>query len=390
MAFGTSNRAAVRAVKETVFGQTPASPTLKPIRYTGESLNFNIENVTSAEIRSDRMIDSLIQTGADASGDVEFELSYESFDDYLESALASTYQTAVAIAAATDISAANADNSYNSTTTNFTTENMTVGQWIKVEGFTEAANNGYVKLVSIAANKIVVAGATLADEASGDSINMDGTMLRNGTTLSSFTVQKHLQDLATPLFINYTGARVGALNLNFQANQILTGSISLMALAAATSTSQFGSATIDPATTTEAMNAVGNITSIWIDDAASSAYFSDMSLNLDNSLRPQDAIGTLGHVGVALGTLQLSGNINIYFEDSTMYDKYLNGTAFSIAMAVQDTAGNAYIITLPKVKFETGEVVSGGLDTDIMLNATWRAIKDATTSCMIQIDKIAA
>lgn len=83
----SSNLARLRAIKETNFGETPSTGTSRDLRFTGESLNFAIQTDTSKEIRADRQIADLVQLGAEASGDVQFELSYGSFDDYIAAAL---------------------------------------------------------------------------------------------------------------------------------------------------------------------------------------------------------------------------------------------------------------------------------------------------------------
>ena len=75
-------------------------------------------------------------------------------------------QGTVSISATNDISAASADNSFNSVAGNFST--ITAGQFIKVNGFTvNAVNNGYFKVVTKTNTKITVTGATLITEAIG-------------------------------------------------------------------------------------------------------------------------------------------------------------------------------------------------------------------------------
>jgi len=82
-------------VAETTYGTTPATPAFKEVRYTAEGLSPNIENVTSNEIRADRNVADLIQVGSSASGNVDFELSYGSFDDFLESLMYGSWTTNV-------------------------------------------------------------------------------------------------------------------------------------------------------------------------------------------------------------------------------------------------------------------------------------------------------
>ena len=389
MPFASTNRVALRQSKETVFGVINTSPVFTDTRFTGESLNYNLSNVVSEEIRSDRMTSDLVQVQSDASGDLNIELSYDSYDDFLEGAFASTFGTDIGISAANDI-ATTAPNLIISTTTDFVASGIVVGQWIKRTGAVAGNNNGYFRVTAVSANQITTNVSTITTEGVAASSDITGSMIRNGTTLSSFTVQKHLQDATTPAFINFFGSRVGGQSLNFSSGQILTGSFSFMALGAVVNAAQEAGATINPASTTGVMNAVTNVVNILEDDVASTSTFSSLTMNVNNGLRAQDGIGSLPHVGIALSRLEVSGDISLYFEDATAYNKYLNATAFSLSFRLQDAAGNAYIYTLPNVKFESGSVTAGGLDQDVMLDGSWRAILDPTTNCMIQLDKFAA
>lgn len=307
MTFAASNDVILRYVEETVVGTTPATPALKEIRYTGEGVNYNISNVTSQEIRNDRMVSDLVQVSADASGDINFELSHGTFDDFLEGALASRWATNV---------------------------------------------------------------------------------LTNGTTQITYAVQKEIAGITTPQFMMFNGVQIGGLSLSFDTGAILTGAFNTMGLASSISASQETGATFPAGSSTDVMNAVSNLIDIKIDDVVSTAQFQSLSLNLTNNLRAQDAIGSLPHVGIALGQLEITGDMNIYFEDATMYNLFLNGTAFKFEFTAQDAAANKYVFTLPKVEFETGEVVAGGLDQDVLLSTTWRAIRDPATDSMISISRV--
>jgi len=90
-----SSQTRLAYVEESTYGTTPATPTLLEARFTGEGLNANIETVTSNEIRADRNVTDVIQTGQNAGGSVDFELSYGSFDDWLESLMFNTWATNV-------------------------------------------------------------------------------------------------------------------------------------------------------------------------------------------------------------------------------------------------------------------------------------------------------
>jgi hypothetical protein len=80
-----SSQTRLASVVESTYGTTPSTPVFLNKRFVSESLNANIENIVSNEIRADRNVTDLIQVGADGGGSVDFELSYGTFEDWLES-----------------------------------------------------------------------------------------------------------------------------------------------------------------------------------------------------------------------------------------------------------------------------------------------------------------
>lgn len=95
MAFANASETRLAFVTESAFGVTPATPTFQNLRFTGESLNLDRENVVSNEIRPDRNVPDLIQVGGGASGGFDFELSYGTFDTLLESVMQNAWNADV-------------------------------------------------------------------------------------------------------------------------------------------------------------------------------------------------------------------------------------------------------------------------------------------------------
>ena len=134
-----SNRVQIRYIEESTWGTTPSTADMQELRFTGESLNYNIENTTSNEIRDDRQVTDLIQTGSANGGDINFELSYGTYDDFIEGALWSDWSSDLAISASTIAATATG---FTDSASGFGSVNA--GQWIKVAGFTGngGENNG--------------------------------------------------------------------------------------------------------------------------------------------------------------------------------------------------------------------------------------------------------
>lgn len=397
--FGTSNRVALRLVAESTWGTTPASPSLDAIRFTSESLNYNADFITSEEIRADRMTPDTIQVASSAGGDINGEWSYGSYDDLIEGAMYSDWvTTGSALGPETTLAIVKTSGTPNTWTitdsgSGLAANSWVVGQFIKVEGFS-VAGTFYAEITSIAAGTIGIYPLTdVASEAAGDSVTITPmNFIRNGTTKKSFTIQKEFEDLATPEFMNFTGARVANWSLELATGSILNTSFGILAKDAAMAEAQFGSATENAASTTTVLNAVDNIASIAFDGdpGGNTFYFNSLSIELDNNLRGQEAVGTLGFIGVEAGRLSLTGSIELYFENSTLFDKFKAATTFSLSFLAQDAAGNVYIVNIPRAKYTEMEIVAGGLDQDIFVSASFEGIINSAGTYQYQISRLAA
>jgi hypothetical protein len=166
-----SNRLRLAYVEESTLGTTPASPAMRLVRATGESLNFDIGNTESKEIRADRQTTDLIQVDAKSSGGINFELSFPTvrtaLEDFLSASLfASGWSNmpekfnATADSSITDV--ADATDTY---TVDAGGTAFKAGHLVRTQGFTNAANNALFKVASSTATTVVMAGTpTLTNE----------------------------------------------------------------------------------------------------------------------------------------------------------------------------------------------------------------------------------
>jgi len=388
MSLGDTSKSQVRYLKEVTWGVTPASA-MKNMRFTGESLKFRIDTTKSNEIRSDRQITDNVAVGAGAEGGINFELSFGAIDDLLEGVLQKAWSTAVNMSGIT-FAAVATGNKFTDTGNGFVAAGIVAGQWIKVAGFTPAANNGFFRVESVAAGEIVVSGGTLVSEVAGDTVTIKGQHIHNSNVAASFTLEKEFSDLTQ--FISYTGMRVGDFSLEFATAAIVTGAISFMGKSGAIAGVTVGTGNPIAAPTADVMNAVSNVLGIFEGAtlAELTSKMSKLGISVKNSLRGQNAIGTLGNVGIGTGRCDVSGTLSAYFENDTLYAKFLANTTTGLAWRAQDAVGNAYIISVPKVKLSDGTVVAGGADQDVMADFSWQAVMHATFGFTISIDKFAA
>lgn len=381
-----SSLSVLRYVEETTPGTTPASPLIQ-VRQTGNSLTRAHTFATSNEIQSDRNIRDSILTDMEPSGNFNFELSADDHDAFIEGAMFSDWSAAVAISAI-DISAASADNSYNSTTTNFVTSGVVVGMWLKISGFATSANNGICKVVSVTTSKVVVSVLTLVNESAGPTAVMGGRYIKNGTTFKTYTLENEFTDITQ--FINFKGMAVNSMNLNFAVGEILNGSFDFIGMSSAIAGSTVGTGAPIASSSNDVMNAVTDISNIRENGALLSSggvYVLSASLTLENGLRGQKALGTLGNVGVGVGRCNITGELQCYFLNQTLYNKFINNTATSLDLRVTDGT-DTYIIELPNIKFTGGDPTVGGIDQDVVLALNFQALYNATLGCTLQIAKV--
>jgi hypothetical protein len=392
MSLASANRTALYRVRETVWGTTPANPALQATRYTGESLDENLSFEKSKEIRADRMLDDTVLVDSSPSGAFNFELSYSTFEDLIEAALMGTWGAALAIAGvAGDITTvAAATNNLTSTTAGKFT-NVQVGQWIVLAGWTNPLVNIAYLVTGKADNQTLTLSPqpVAAETPAGTAAKVNGKMLRNGVTERSYTLVKEFNDTTVMTRHIFTGMRVKGVSLQMQTKAILTGAFNFIGKGASiTEGTTFAGETIDPASTTEILNCVASIRNVTQNNAAfgTKGSISSLGVELDNQHREQKGISVLGNVGVVAGQLMVNYTATQYFESKAQADIFKNTQVFSFAMLLADSLGNQMIWSSPRCKYEKFTFNASQLDSDVMADTQFTALRDPTTNCMVQID----
>lgn len=163
-----SNRAQLRYVPEVAWGTTPATGRTREMRITSSSLVTEKGTQTSEEIRADRMVPNIIETSAMATGGYEGEFSAFSHDDMFQGFVLGAWSEpmtgfqvkgpSVSITGTSEVTVAGAD--YR--------DWLTVGHWLKLEGFLNDANNAYVSISALAftaGNTVITVDQTIVVEA---------------------------------------------------------------------------------------------------------------------------------------------------------------------------------------------------------------------------------
>lgn len=379
--FASANRVQLRYIPETDWGVTPLVGNAVNLRMTGESLDFNLTKASDKEIRDDRQMSSTTTVGASASGDVKIHMQYSEYDPFFAGLLQNTWAahgtggvgtTFTADFAANTITAQAAPTGANAFTT------LKKGQWFLLR--TPGVNNKKLLRVSSVtaptATLITLDAATPLTVGAGiANCTISASRLTNGVQMPSFTLEKGMADIGQ--FLSYRGMCVSKFSTSFASGSLTEGTFSFMG-----KDSERFNATSLPGSPVaskpfDITNGVTGVGKLWENGAPlTSTSIKSMSIEIDNALRGQEAIGTLGYAGIGVGTFSVKGSIEIYFADGAMYDKFIQDVYTSIVLSTQDPAGNGYVFTLPRVNLTSAKVQAGGKDTDLMMSFSYEAYAD--------------
>ena len=348
-----------------------------PIR--GGSMSESPDTVRSSQLRSDAQLADMKRTGVEPTAAFDFEMQADNMDNILRAALrnspANTWSN-FAITATT-ISATASDKSLNDSGSGFSTS-IPKGSWIYVSGFTgDTSNNGWKqvsKTTAPTAAKIIVE-QTLVDDGATESVTITSSEIRNGSDLTSFSLQMANLDIAST-FRLITGARIPDFGLNISSQSIITGNVGFSGKRMTRPTSASGAGSVTTAADVDVMSEVTAFDGFWIGGSEITTYeMVSASLNISTTARPQVGLGNLQKVGMNLGPIDVTGSVEFYLESAnyaTLQDYLLGFTSFEFAFALSDGT-NRYFFHMPQVKLTSEPGTVGGIDTDMMLSFDFAA-----------------
>lgn len=382
MSLANTSTAQLRRIKESVFGVTPVAGNAMNLRMTGESFNFDVKKETSKELRADRQIGYDVPVSAGATGGFNFHLNYGEYDPEIESVLQGAWEVygtnGVGTAFEGTFTATTIVPTVNPSGTSAFT-NLVRGQWFRLAS-TSGPNNGkFFKVsstVTPTAALITLDASTPATVSSNEAgCTIQTSRISNGILQTSFTYEKEYPDVTQ--FFAFKGMTPGKMMLNFVAAALTDGSFEFMG-----KTAVRGATTIMPGSTAasrtyEIQSGATGVGQLWEAGAPlSSTFVKSLNLTVDNVQRSQEAIANYGYVGIGSGTLAVTAQMEAYFANGDLYDKFLNNVYTSVVVGSQDPAGNGYILTLPRVNIRSAKIVAGSKDQDLMASLELSALAD--------------
>jgi len=405
-----SSDVVVRYGEEVTWDTVPAIA-FQEVRTTGESFSEQKTRTRPEEIKADGFVSHALTTQVQATGGLNFALSFGTYDDLLGGLLNSSFSTALAIQSVATTAIFTVHTTGGTPLPNlggsgFATNHATLfdlvvpGSWIRVSGYaTNPGNNGLFRVTAVDTTNDEIqisdtagGGAGLVDGevSTATEVNIQGSNLRNGVDFRSFYFEKQL---AAALFLVYSGSYINDGNLNAQVGGFLEGTFNFLCASENSGTSTAGTGPAVAAPTGRVIDTVAGFSNLEVDDAAITAVVQGISWTVTkNNARAQYGLGASNAQGMARGTIDVSGTMSIYFTDFTQYALYKAETDHIISFAALDNTGAGYIFTLPGATLMNPTVVAGGPDTDIVSDFELEGNEGTGdfVGVIMQIDKIPA
>lgn len=383
--FASTSLVQLRYIEETEFGLTPPNGPASELRMTGESLTFNVTKESSAEINRFRGVPSMVPTNAEASGSINGEMQYAEYDPLIAAVLQGRFVNMGAAGQSTPAEIEFTTNTLTAAVAGVGENsflNIKPGQWFTVKG-TGTANDGKLlrasKTVPPTATVITLDVNTPAIAGTGATTVMNAARLTNGTEQRSFTLEKEMSDVGE--FLAFRGMTPSSMNMTIASAALTTLEIAFMGKDSVRG--QVSSLPIDvpvkPSKGFQIMSGVSGTTcGLWIDGVPlTDTAVTSIGLSYDNALRAQQAICSLGAVGIGAGSIALTVDLEVYFaRGATFYDELLSNENIEVAFTAFDAQGNGYIFTLPVANVSTYSAPAGAKDQDLMASIQLTALMD--------------
>lgn len=205
-------------------------------------------------------------------------------------------------------------------------------------------------------------------------------------TRRSFTLERKFADLATAEYHRYTGCEFNSMGLSIAPNAMVNATFGVIGKDLSLNTTQVASSTYSADVGNTPFDSfTGSLT----EGGSAIATVTSLDITMENGLEALFSVGSATTNRPSIGKSRVTGSITTYFESKALYEKFLNETESSIVCTLTDVAGNDYIITLPRVKYNSGQPDVSG-EGAVTIAMDFVALYDSSTSTQIKIERTPA
>ena len=365
---------ALNYVAETSFGVTPATPTMKIVRAKmGAKFDLKRDTFTSKEMSETRQVMGLGYGNRSGSGDLPFELSYGSFDDFIEAVFGGTWTVNV-------LKIGNVKRS-------FTFEQ----QWPDIN--LNEINTGVTLTgmsLNVKPNAIVEGSFThqfkdqIAVQTPADGVQ---TMAFAATTVTRSAGSFVTDGYAIGDRVTITGASNALNNKTVVLTAVAATILTASAAGFTVDTAKTGvtlAKTLGTATAINTNSVFDSFTGVISEGGATLAVVTGIDVKLDQAANASNVLFDATTQQISLGTVNVTGTLTVRFVNNALKAKFLAGTTSAIILTLGATS-KMYAMKMSGVKYTSASTDSG--ENELTQSLAFTAIYDATDATSLMITR---
>lgn len=284
---------------------------------------------------------------------------------------------------------------------------MAIGHWIKFADFATIGNNVWTRVreIDLTADTITVDAQTgMATDAAATEqvIAFYGSRVENGAqsiAANQFAVERRFEDHSPITRELFLGMALNNLSLTLAPQAIAVGSVTWFGFNSAVSDNSPSYPELYAALPTDVAAPQFDVYNTSSDigrlgrgvdpvDAAGKNFVLEATIELNNNLRRQPAVGVFGAAGLGVGELSITGTLSTYFDNIDILQAILANDETSLDMAIQGGDGRSMVFDMPRIKFSGGAPDVPGKNQDVTIPGTYQAILSPVFGYTITVQRV--
>ncbi len=211
--------------------------------------------------------------------------------------------------------------------------------------------------------------------------------LQNGIAKKSFSILQRFQSLAGNNQAVFSGCFADRLSLAFETQAIITGSVNFLAYNSKFLSQLIPAARIKDRPQEDILNSSDDVGKIFLgdDEVKGPNFIQSGGLEINNNSRRQNAVGSVGSIGIAAGSCDVTGNLSTYFGNTDLAQAVLDNSEKSLLTSFKTAGGRRLMFDLPRIKFSAGSVGIPGRNEDLVLPLEFQALREKDLGYQIKL-----
>ncbi len=204
-------------------------------------------------------------------------------------------------------------------------------------------------------------------------------VLKPGNTVKSLSMERMWNDIT--LYQLFKGVEVNSLTLAGALDAEVQATFNLIGQSSTDPSATSIDTTPTVVTEKKAFINVGGT----IKEGGSLANISSFNINIDNGLNPNYTWGNRDVANTSSALIIVTGDIEVYFENATLMNKFRNGTSSTLQVLFSDGT-NSITLDLNTIQYTVATQDDASADT-LTLNMNFEALYNATDAANIKVTR---